>query len=212
MHHYLRVHTLFFFSFRRGAFAWIQTYEIPSITGPLELSPRAVSTSSQPQVRHLRTKDKSSEQDKVGVNAWNKLKNRFTFALNFTLSCRETVSLPQSTDVLDVLISTATHYLQLLSSNNKNTTGGRDTIKFKNTFGQQSAENKWAQHCPLATSLPPSAIPGRLPAADNGCAPLRALYWNDGWGHLPHSRPYLLCPRANVCSPLKRTDGNSHKW
>lgn len=61
-------------------------------------------------------------------------------------------------------------------------------------------------------SLPPSAIPGCLPTADNGCAPLRPLYWDDGWGHLPHSRLCLLRPHANVCSPLKRINGNSYKW
>lgn len=89
----------------------------------------------------------------------------------------------QSTDVLDLnslLISTATHYLQLLPSNNKKNTGGGDLINFKNTHAdKQSTENKSAQAC-LSLSLPPSAIPGCLPAADNGCAPLRALYWDDG--------------------------------
>lgn len=87
-------------------------------------------------------------------------------------------------------------------------TGGRDLINFKNTHSdKQSPENKSAR--PI---LPPSAIPGCVPTADNGCAPLRALYWDDRWGHLPHSRPCLLRPCANVCSLLKRISGNSYKW
>lgn len=86
----------------------------------------------------------------------------------------------QTTDVLNLyspLISSGAHYLQLLSSNSKKRkkTGGRDLINFKNTHSdKQSPENKSAR--PI---LPPSAIPGCVPAADNGCAPLRALYWDD---------------------------------
>lgn len=122
----------------------------------------------------------------------------------------------KSTHVLDfysLLVSTATHYLLLRSSNNKKTTGGRDSINFKTTHSdKQCSENKSARPGRLSLSPPPSATPGHLPGADNGCAPLRALYWDDGWGHLPHSRPCLLRPRANVCSPLKRINGNSYKW
>ena len=70
------------------------------------------------------------------------------------------IFVPQSTDVLDLyglLISTETHYLQLLSSNNRNTTGGRDLINFKNTHGdKQGTENKSAQPCPPS---PPSLSP-----------------------------------------------------
>lgn len=90
------------------------------------------------------------------------------------------IFVPQSTDVLDLyglLISTATHYLQLLSSNNKKTTGGRDLINFENTRRKTKAQNNNQPSTVL--SLPPSAIPGCLPAADNGCAPQRALYWDD---------------------------------
>lgn len=59
----------------------------------------------------------------------------------------------QTTDVLNLyspLISSGTHYLQLLSSNSKkpkkNPTGGRDLINFKNTHSdKQSPENKSAR-------------------------------------------------------------------
>lgn len=88
------------------------------------------------------------------------------------------------------------------------TTGGRDLIKFKNTHSdKQSTGNKWAQRCPLSSSLPPSAIPGCLPAADNGCAPLRALYWDDGWGHLPHSRPMPMSAHHSSASMVIHTNG-----
>lgn len=77
----------------------------------------------------------------------------------------------QSTDQLRSTLSAITVFKQQKTKN----TGGRDLINFKNTHSdKQSPENKSAR--PI---LPPSAIPGCVPAADNGCAPLRALYWDD---------------------------------
>lgn len=75
---------------------------------------------------------------------------KFQFAMG---NCTFSV-VGQTTDVLNLyspLISSGTHYLQLLSSNSKkpkkkNPTGGRDLINFKNTHSdKQSPENKSAR-------------------------------------------------------------------
>lgn len=81
-------------------------------------------------------------------------------------------------------------------------------------------KSRWKKHIrinrseriiePGAVLAPPSAVPGCLPAANNGSAPLRAPNWDDGWGHLPHSRPGPLTLPA--CLALKRVHGNSNKW
>lgn len=118
---------------------------------------------------------------------------------------------PPSTDALHLwglLIRTEAHYLPLRSSHNKKHWWQWFNQLQKNTHAdKQSGEKLISSAFPPFRFLPPSAIPGCLPAADNGCAPLRALNRDDGWGHSPHSRPRLLHPHASICSPLERING-----
>lgn len=98
---------------------------------------------------------------------------------------------------------------QLVSRNSKAKTA--QVVEIKSCWKKHIGINRSERIIePGAVRAPPSALPGCLPAANNGSAPLRAPNWDDGWGHLPHSRPGPLPLPA--CLALKRVHGNSNKW